>query len=635
MQGESSSPISPSQEHRRDYWAFISYSHKDTAWARKVHSGIETYRVPRRLVGRPTTFGWPVPRRLHPVFLDADELPASADLGDNLTKALETSHTLIVVCSPHSAASRWVNEEVRHYKKTGGASRVIGLIVDGRPHASDHPVQGQPECFPLALRRKVTSDGTITPEPVEPLAADVRTHLQPGEEALSWPAAKLKLIAGILGLPYDELRQRERERQRRRHITAFLGLALAAAGVAGYGDHLRTQQREEKISVHLKTASALIGQRHLLHAGVELIAAADLGRSPDEMADQLNAVSRALNPIRDVIPSAARSLESLGFSPNGQQLATAGSDGRVSIWNLRSEGALLQHRRKFSPRPASQVTFHPSGTRIAVALWDGTVRVWPFSGGGPGTEESVTCSGHYPKIRLNTVDFHPTGSWMVSAGDDTFVKIWDTSTWQLNASPVITEHSDFTKSVRFSRDGSLLATAGFDGWIKVHSIPDRTKLAEFLVRDAINRAVIAPDNRTIIAAGRGGSIYIADLVEKRVVRTMDRAHGNRINDLALHPSGQSFFTASDDGYVRHWTLDQEMKLLHSLEDHGALKENPEIAAVKILTVACSPDGNTIATGGDRGMVKLWSLNGGSSQSPSDQLAELRLRVHQAFQPEME
>lgn len=622
----------PGTGHRRSYWAFISYSHRDSAWARKIHAGIEKYRVPKRLVGNPTPLGWPVPRRLLPIFLDEAELPASADLGTDLTRSLESSHTLIVICSPNSAASRWVNEEVRHYKHIGRASRVMALIIDGEPHGSDRPEEGRPECFPLALRRQVNSNGEITDEVVEPLAADVRDKLKPGEQVLPWRLAKLKLIAGILGIPYDELRQREKERAFRRSLVWAAFSVLLLMSFAGYRMFLKQQQRKEHINTLLTKASRHIAEKHLLHGGLDLLKAAELGSPPTALKTPLEKVSRAIVPMSDVVTSAARSIETLTFSPDGQRLGVAGSDGRVSVWRLHPGGALLEHRLKLGNRSASQLVFHPAGDRIAVALWDGTVQVWPFT----TLAAPTVCSGHYRKVRLNAVDIDSTGRWMASAGDDTFVKLWDTSTWSL-AGTHVAEHNDFAKSVRFSPDGTLMVTAGFDGAVKVYAIPARTLVAEFQVKDAINRAVITADNRTVLAAGRsasGGTIHVGDIAEKRIVRTIDHAHANRINDLALHPDKLSFFSASDDGYARRWRI-ADGELLNSIEDHGFLKPDPLIVAVKILSVACSPDGKTVATAGDRGNIKLWKLSDKPPAKPERLLLSLRQRVESAFKPEVE
>ena len=199
------------------YWAFISYSHADEEWAKWLHKSIETYHVPRKLVGRDTANG-PLPKRLFPVFRDRDELPGASDLGGKIQEALKTSRSLVVICSPKSAVSKWVNEEVKTYKTLGRAGHVLCLMIDGEPNAA--PDSGLLECFPRAVRFQVGADGEIIEEPAEPIAADAR----PGKDGKT--NALFKLLSGMMGVGYDELRQREKQRQRRRR------LRLAAAVVA-------------------------------------------------------------------------------------------------------------------------------------------------------------------------------------------------------------------------------------------------------------------------------------------------------------------------------------------------------------------------------------------------------------------
>lgn len=193
------------------YWAFISYSHSDESWAQWLHKELETYRVPRRLVGRKNAFGT-VPRRIFPVFRDREELPGAFDLGSNLTDALRLSRNLIVICSPRSAASHWVNEEIKLYKSMGREDRVLCLIVDGEPNATDRPDLGMPECFPPALRYRVGADGQLTDVRTEPIAADARKGKDGRENS------KLKLLAGVLGVGFDELKQREQRRVRQQRL---------------------------------------------------------------------------------------------------------------------------------------------------------------------------------------------------------------------------------------------------------------------------------------------------------------------------------------------------------------------------------------------------------------------------------
>lgn len=178
------------------YWAFISYSHRDEAWARWLQHGIETYRVPKALVRGE------IPARLNPVFRDRDELAGASDLSAQIQKALEDSRYLVVLCSPHSARSPYVNQEIRSF---GRPDRVLSLIVDGEPA----------EAFPPALT-----------EISEPIAADARD----GKDGK--PAALLKILAGLIGVGLDELVQRERRRQRVRRVRNAVGIAAGLAGAA-------------------------------------------------------------------------------------------------------------------------------------------------------------------------------------------------------------------------------------------------------------------------------------------------------------------------------------------------------------------------------------------------------------------
>jgi len=213
---ESSSPS------RFAYRAFISYSHRDKAWADWLHKALETYRVPSKLVGRETAAGT-IPRRLNPVFRDREELASATDLGRKVNEALAQSQNLIVICSQASAASRWVNEEVLAYKRMGRAERIFCLIVDGEPDAGGMPGREAGECFCPALRFQIDADGRPGAR-TEPIAADAR----PGKDGRQ--NAKLKLIAGMLDVGFDALKQREQRRQLQR-MTAIAAMALVVTAV--------------------------------------------------------------------------------------------------------------------------------------------------------------------------------------------------------------------------------------------------------------------------------------------------------------------------------------------------------------------------------------------------------------------
>src|SRR5258708_27795904 len=128
-----------SQSTAPPYWAFVSYSSQDRATARWLQRALETYVIPRRLVGSPTSAG-PAARRLTPIFRERTELPADSDLAAKVREALDRSAFLIVVCSPAASASRWVNEEIERFRDAHGEGRILAVIVAGAP--GEHE-----ECF--------------------------------------------------------------------------------------------------------------------------------------------------------------------------------------------------------------------------------------------------------------------------------------------------------------------------------------------------------------------------------------------------------------------------------------------------------------------------------------------------------
>jgi tetratricopeptide (TPR) repeat protein len=228
------------------YRAFISYSHADRRWGHWLHRTLEGYRVPRKLVGMAGAEG-PVPARLTPVFRDLDDLPAGSDLTEEVQAALRDSRFLVVICSPSSARSKWVNQEILHFKRLRGEGRILAAIVDGEPFAVDTPGQEGQECFPEAIRFRLDDSGGLSDRRIEPIAADFR----PGRDGRKY--GRSKLAAGLLGLKLDDLVRRESQRRNARmSVVAGGSLVIAAAmGLLAYATLLARneaqQQRAEAI----------------------------------------------------------------------------------------------------------------------------------------------------------------------------------------------------------------------------------------------------------------------------------------------------------------------------------------------------------------------------------------------------
>ena len=327
------------------YRAFISYSHRDKAVATRLHRTVESYRIPPKLVGTTTPVGL-VPKRLAPVFRDRDELPASADLGGELSAALQKSMFLIVICSPASAKSHWVDQEILQFKRMHGDTRVLALIVGGTPYGSDMPGREDQECFPRSLRFKLGADNELSDTPAEPIAADIRT------DGDGRRLANLKLIAGLTGLKLADLVQRETQRRMRRLAMITTGAMcgmVVTGGLAFYANARRIEANEQRVIAQREAVAAraasdyLVGTFELSNPATEnprtVTALTILGRSAararTELADQPAIQARLIGTL-------GRAYNNLGLTNEAREaiesslpiIESAGPDGVDALVNL-------------------------------------------------------------------------------------------------------------------------------------------------------------------------------------------------------------------------------------------------------------------------------------------------------------
>lgn len=193
------------ERQKYKYFAFVSYSHADKRTASRLQKTLERYYLPARVQRKHEKS----PRRAYPVFRDDTDLHGFK-VWPSIAAELDRSQYLVVVCSPKSAASPWVNREIQHFIDTGKEDKILPFIAEGIPYSGDPAT----ECFPPALRDMEDS----------PLGVDLQKQ--------GWQKSCLSVISTLLNVDFDELLMRDFKRRLRNRIAgaAALACSLAVAG---------------------------------------------------------------------------------------------------------------------------------------------------------------------------------------------------------------------------------------------------------------------------------------------------------------------------------------------------------------------------------------------------------------------
>lgn len=243
----------------REYQAFISYRHAeaDSRVAAEVQRSLEHFHIPLDLRSQ-TGF-----KSLAPVFRDKEELPVTSELAHDITEALENARRLIVICSPRTAESMWVQREIETFLKTHEPSEILTVLAEGEPG------EVIPEILLNQKRTVVLEDGSTQEAivAVEPLSCDFRSpHRREHRSEVT------RLAAAILGVPYDALARRQ-QRYRRRIAAAA---ALAASAVMAYGTWSLVTIRRSYREIQASQSTALVRDALELYGQGDNLAAIEL-----------------------------------------------------------------------------------------------------------------------------------------------------------------------------------------------------------------------------------------------------------------------------------------------------------------------------------------------------------------------
>lgn len=466
------------------YDVFISYSHKDKYWGDWLYKKLNSYKVPKELVGTKNKIGEAVPSKFKRIFRDIDQTPAHSNLSDVINNALLNSKYLIVICSPNAHKSKWVNEEIRLFKKLHGEDKVLALIVDGIPNATyDDNINNDLEAFPHSLRYKLDLNYDLSEQKTEPLAANLQA-IADGKLK-----AEMKLIAGLLQLAdlqtlmNDELKRIKKNKRNKLSVFILIiclflfSLYQLKKSIA----QVNIIKKEKEISLELLAKSEHnLGKAYLEKAN-------RLFHDDKEIESRLFLLSGYLK-IKDKLK-------------NETILNNSDLVGNLSLNEKK------QNSYSILDKPNYKVFISRDNKNI-------------FYITNKNTNTQVSYVAH--KSNITSVDIHEKSGLVLSGSKKGIFILWN-----LYSGDIIWEkeaHTGLIIDVKFSNIGKSFLTSSFDNSIKVWDIKKKKIQNKFILSNDPSSPSFTKDDDKIIASNfTKNRIKVFDLFKNKNIKIINSA----------------------------------------------------------------------------------------------------------------
>jgi WD40 repeat protein len=279
------------------------------------------------------------------------------------------------------------------------------------------------------------------------------------------------------------------------------------------------------------------------------------------------------------------------FSPDGTQVISITSDGRVWLWPLEGQPSSPVEWGGGRSREFAFVTLDAEATRVCAMTKTGTAEVWPLNGSGEPLVNELKVRGG--RVRLKGGLFSPDCNQFFASATDGTAHLWRMDapgeplplTWPFS--------NDAIATVEFSPKGTFLLSRSKEGLGYIWRTGGKGVPLDLKGRPPIGMAAFSPDERRVLTGNSDGTASLWSTEEHGEPRVLKGECGV-INAVAFSQDGIRAAIACSDGAVRLWKLERQSRF--------SLHEDFEGGDVEF-----SPDGKhvlSISQGGTR----IWSLD---------------------------
>lgn len=290
-----------------------------------------------------------------------------------------------------------------------------------------------------------------------------------------------------------------------------------------------------------------------------------------------------------------KGIGSFVFSPDSRELLTAGSDGKLKLWDVTNEVEPFAEQRHAGE--VLSCKFSPDSNMILSSGNDHTFKLWDVKSG--------TCihslKTYDPNFTVSHVvkdcTFSSDGKYIVSAGSskyDHFMTIWYTKTGIDIGT--LKCHNSYITTCSLSPDNTTLVSGMGDGTLEIWDMKKMRKVKTFKGHtDQINDCVFSLDGSQILSASCDKTLRLWDLEKGEELYSLT-GHTDRINTCAYLQHRKQIISASSDNTIKIWDI----------KDHYSY--SMKTVKLQADTFVISPDEKNIIFTGADGILRIWNLD---------------------------